>query len=211
MKRTIIIVALLLIAVSFYTWQKSESGITNKELGNTNSVDTSNWKTYTNTKYNFSFKFPPNLIIRGSDGYESAEKDLPVASAIFLLDPAKESDKLANHDFEFTVRAYDSEYKIVIPFVDLDLRGFTEKMWQLNKNEDKQDNIAKAQIDGQQAYQFAIASNPNKGFTDGDLSIVLAGENTMIITSKGNSKFVIYFPINNSLSQYILSNFKFTK
>jgi len=58
MKKTIIIVALLLIAVSLYTWQKNEAGITNQESGNQSSTDTSNWRTYRNTKYGFEIKYP---------------------------------------------------------------------------------------------------------------------------------------------------------
>lgn len=36
-------------------------------------IDTSGWKTYTNTPYGFSLKYPPNLTIQSSTGYKETE------------------------------------------------------------------------------------------------------------------------------------------
>lgn len=80
--KLLIATLVLLVAVSsittflFYVKQKkTDAQNAQNQTEEETPVDTSNWKTYTNAQYNFSFKYPPTTILnerreRGTTGYQ---------------------------------------------------------------------------------------------------------------------------------------------
>src|SRR3989344_4320216 len=85
-----LILTLTLIAVvgiGYYAYKNGQIKLTpsKEQVSPTpTSESTANWKTYTNTKYAFSFKYPPNLYLR---------KDSTHDFAGFLTDPNKNSSQ----------------------------------------------------------------------------------------------------------------------
>ncbi len=57
----VVIIVLLAGVLGFMTFKKTNSRFATEPTQN-NLVDTSNWKTYSNTKYGFEVKYPPNMI-----------------------------------------------------------------------------------------------------------------------------------------------------
>lgn len=83
-------IATLVLAIGGYYWITSQPAKSIPQATTqtspityaTSNIDTSNWKTYTNTKYGFSFKYPPTLEFNSShDTFSLKTKSAEIISA----------------------------------------------------------------------------------------------------------------------------------
>lgn len=166
--------------------------------------ETANWKTYTNSKYGFEFKYPAEYKIIGN------EMSILVTSTGALT-------VLANGQSEgfdvYRVRSDDIAW-FSTQSMALDLKSFTEKSWQINKSDSNPyiskevGSIVETKVAGRKAYQFSLSGS----FTsENGGGFVLKQKHIFIFTEdlKGN-KFVLWMPAGNQTNDKILATFEFT-
>lgn len=172
---------------------------------------TTDWKLFNNTKYNYSFSYPPETMV--TTEFNEIPGGAEQSDRIIVLTINKESI--------FNVQVRNSEMYLNAPpeskykdIVNLDLKTFTERIWDYNKyiekspfltEEKKVGEISKTTINGKDAYQFSLSAS----YDDWEGGYVLEQTYlyTFITDEKGN-KFVIWFPLDNKMAPQILESFK---
>lgn len=108
----IILIILLILAGSgaaYFVYQKNKSRINNNKTGsNAQSLNTSAWKTYTNQKYKYSFKYPPNWEVE--DVYPSMIRLQEIGKKDLTVNLNNSSNQKVDVPaaFDLVISAYDN-------------------------------------------------------------------------------------------------------
>lgn len=167
-------------------------------------IDTQDWKTYTNSKYNYFFKFPPDTRVK-SDSYGITEASMaseiivPVVKfRVYIQDSALYSD------------CNECQY------VNYNLTDFANYLWKLNKNDDNPNvknkhisDLTTMSIDGKKAYKFTLTGS----FSTDDLGggYILGEETLYVLTNDGEHNYILCMPTENNYAQAVLNSFSFIK
>ncbi|MEK7636986.1 MAG: hypothetical protein AAB402_01165 [Patescibacteria group bacterium] len=173
---------------------------------------TAGWKTFTNTAYGYTFKYPNDV---DSDVYGNEYgKQASVASSVGV--PGSLVNNVRQSAL-FSVEAANPRYSNPNDAaLKLSLKDFATKVWEGNKN-DKNPNIPNKEVGdltettvaGQVAYSLTVTGS----FKDyiGDGGYVLNEEHTYYIVEYGGNKYLLWHPSAQTRSKAILSTLTFTK
>jgi len=174
--------------------------------------ETADWKTYENTKYKYSLKYPNNYIVSANAPVSTVKEtsDLSIDGANNLWD---------SQLFNVEVRDLDFYKKYNAPS---DLKSYVEKVWQMNKDDKvenkKVTNIVEKTIAGLKAYSFTTSytyKSISGGYMIPDSQNTYSGTEVRYYLENGNYRYEIHFFNNKTdnlkLSEAILSTFQFTK
>lgn len=171
---------------------------------------TVNWKTYTNTKYGYTFKYPSSYYLMESSS-ESTSDVTPTSEDIRLLDTSKELVLMMTINFsknDFLTYANDL-------FKDLSGLKFNETYGSRhNALGDIEDNsvvtsINKEYLNGTPAYSFTIKGNLLPGF---NLPTNKPLTSKYLVVELNNNQYILLTNLNpDETSKNIFSTFKFTQ
>lgn len=179
-------------------------------------VDTSNWKTYTNTIYGYELKYPADMKVDYVGEYATI--------------PVEQSDDpmiyFPGGPTEFGVTAYLSDTSHNSPairernnLITLPLPQFSEEIRQMQVN-DKNIHVLNKQIGelkeitfvGQKAYSFTLTESFSRGLSGG-YALGLEGShafNFIFVENKNGIKLMIRYPLGDAIAERIKDSFKLT-
>lgn len=170
---------------------------------------TANWKTYTNSKYEYSLKYPDSLVVKtGGYGLTSVDEESRIIVGDKEIKDYYEGRLTVRAQNQTTCQNDVQELKLLKG----DLKSFAEWRWKLNK-EDKNSNtsnktvgeLTETTIDGQKAYQFTI----NRSWVDDCGGESMDKDGLVVFVENKGVFFTIRTPLGSKLYQQILSTFKF--
>jgi len=172
--------------------------------------ETSDWKTYTNSTYGFSFKYPSEKYEILSNTY--AVQDTSKAGDFYLR---MKGDVNADESIDFTT-IFPGRYNDSDAYA-YDLYSFAKMYWQANKEKEGGETIvgdlANKTVNGKKIYYFTIAGSFNTPWGGSLLkkpsTAMFACKTDGDVVSTTDPKIVIVYS-NNSEFDQILSTFKFT-
>lgn len=172
--------------------------------------ETAGWKTYTNSTYGFSFKYPSEKYEILSNTY--AVQDTSKAGDFYLR---MKGDVNADESIGFTT-IFPGRYNDSDAYA-YDLYSFAKMYWQSNKDQEGGDTIvadlANKTVNGKKIYYFTIAGSFNTPWGGSLLkkpsTAMFACKTDGDVVSTTDPKIVIVYS-NNSEFDQILSTFKFT-
>lgn len=178
------------------------------------------WKSFVSSKYNYSFNYPNDPAdtyrLNASDGnYDWGERDLETAPIISilsgqdfnpppLLNVVTEGSQSGSDLYLFSIGSATS------------IQNWVEKVREINLNDKKPNSsdkqigeLTKITIAGRTGYMFTLT----KSFSYGDKGgyVLDTSHNYIFFDNQAGSKFLIYYPTSNKLSEKILQSFKFVK
>lgn len=228
-KKSTIILSVIAIFVTtmtlFVAWQNSTPSIiellpsANEHSSATTTVvvssDESGWKTYENTKYGYTFIYPPEAVVQKVAEMERANMEESNDIDIFIPGDTTLVRIVAWIPYVTTPQTIKKEHNDIIA---LPLSSFAEilRQWQI---EDKNPNIKKEvgslekiTFKGKVAYRFTLTGSFTYGpWPSGGGYTLPGGSYDYIIFEHNNIKFVMNYPLENNLSQKLLRSFEFTK
>lgn len=213
----IVIILLIALAVGgFLIYQKqskiSISSSTTNIASPALTDETINWNTYTNTKFNYSVKYPNKVqLITQNPEFGIKQEEMPGIS--LLLDGGSPSYK------EGFINVIDPQTLTIIEnpqarsqWENLNLDQFVQKIWELNKNDknpyipNKQvGEIIETQVDGRRALKFSLSGSYIIHTGEGTLK----EEHSFIFIDYNNKKYFLMFPSRDNTFSQILATFKF--
>jgi hypothetical protein len=164
--------------------------------------ETRSWLTFTNKKYNYSFKHPQGSSV-GSNQFATGEEEAFNVS-------------LSINKTRFNVEAQDptmySNSPTTIKTMKLPLKEFAQEIWKQNK-EDTNSNIqnkevgqiSQTTVGGKMAYQFTLTGsyyNERGGY-------VLEKKYIYLFVENKGLNFMIWLPAEDPTAGQILGTFKF--
>lgn len=176
----------------------------------TKTIDSSDWATYENTKYKYTFKHPPESRV-GSNEY-ATEANMASSIDVQLFN---EKTTFPQWMAAFNIEVQDSElFSNDYPYMDFDLDDFANKIWEFNKNDTnanfenkKIGDLTKIVVSGQDAYTFTLTNY----FQSDRVGYVLNEEYLYILTNDGKYNYILWYPVENQYSSEILNSFSFIK
>jgi hypothetical protein len=167
-------------------------------------IDTSDWQTYRNKKYEFEIKYPKEGEIKT---YPTIQVEESPSIAIYInnvqkvfIDVYNPQSTSANKDLAQEVRKIKN----------MELKEYVVYLWNLNKNDESQSKsiseLKKIELGGFTAYQFSITG----GFKSESGSILLREKTNFTYLMNKGKKFIIESEDDNT-SDKIVSFFKFLK
>lgn len=172
-------------------------------VNSTNDVaDVSNWQTYANTKYDFSFKHPSDTRI-GSNEFGGGDESL--SSSIFVTNPDINNP---NREALFSVEVFDpanvsDAYKNLSM---MSLREFTDSVW--NVNAGNVGEIHNSYINGANGYSFDVNGSLSYGKDLGGR--LLFSDHKLVFLRKDNINYIINYLIEDQRSKDIYHSFSMT-
>ena len=153
---------------------------------------TANWKTYTNSKYNFTFKYPNNKrVVFDTIGYGVLSKPMVVSISLY-------SNGFQMPKFNTGFKGELTFSITVVPTPDNDIVNWVKEEGRLTWIYDAR--VEKSVMDNLPGYTFI---KQKKGLNK--LVVTNHNNNLFLINAYGESKYVI-----NDVFDQILSTFKFT-
>jgi len=203
---TLIVVVVTILAgmVVYFGFTKESKPHTQQQTSQ--KVDeTQDWITFTNEKYNYSFKHPQDISVGGSQYATDPEDGFSV--------------HLSSLKTHFNVEAQDPSLfstsidgPAIIKTMELPLKEFAQEIWKLNE-EDTNPNtknkevgqISQTLVDGKTAYQFTLTSSYN----DERGGHVLDGKYNYVFVENNGLNFMISLHVDDPTAGQILKSFKF--
>lgn len=168
------------------------------------------WKSFTNSSYKYTFRYPPSGEVASGDMGATADKASNVS--VFAKPASQDSQWLS-------IEVKDPEgfngLKECSEDMKLGLKEYAQRIWDRNKNDDnpniKNKTISPIQtvtFAGRTAYQF----NLTVSYSDGCGGYLLDEETTYVFVDRSDGlKFQIYYPAGVKDFEQIASSFKFTQ
>ena len=172
---------------------------------NKDTEDTSGLKTYTNTKYGYSFKYPENVLLDCGD--ETLAKE-PKVCAYIWPSPDGPSHAPTMYVDVREPELFASRYKDTL---NLSLKRYAEKVWERNKDEEESGgkrvtDIQEVGIAGRDGYQFTVTESYS---TETDTESVDKKTRVIFIDNKEGVKLNIIFPSGDDTFEDILDTLTF--
>lgn len=171
---------------------------------NTNKVDTSNWLTFENEEYEFSFKYPGEKRLFGNFLLDNPEKDTEIY--------------VGSNDHGFT----DLYIKVVLPDFYIDevkvevekpLSEYSQYVWELNKNDNnisasgkEVGDLKKVVVGENESYTFTVTKTIKPSSGSG---FVITKKSNVYLFSTDEYKILASFPVDNQIGVQILETLKF--
>ncbi|MFA6076899.1 MAG: hypothetical protein WC735_02380 [Candidatus Paceibacterota bacterium] len=222
------IIALLVIGGGGYLIYKSKKAEAPAvvDIG-TQQTNTSNWKTYTNVKYGFEFKYPVSLEIENNDRYypDAGQSKNPLEKSNFvtIFDPLSSRNPGPPHQSHIVWRDQFSVFNIQ---VNQTSKEYAQYAYDYNNKADKKNseyatkhdyyqympskvtNLSETKVGNYEGSSFECETMcsviPSEGFFD------LGGKHKVIYLS--NDKNIVALLVTDKpIFNKILSTFKFTK
>ncbi|MDP3093891.1 MAG: hypothetical protein Q8N16_03965 [bacterium] len=171
---------------------------------------TANWKTYTNTQYEYTIKYPANYLVGFCDELagefiESSGSELQVDILPFTEDIAQ---KYCPNELDNFLRILVFDIKIFNEF-DKPLPELADSIYQQQKSHFKTtyiSSLTRSKFDGYDNYEY-LFSGPSLFMLDGSES-VKDGKYKVIFFQKDANVYSLYLK-NSDIFNQILSTFKF--
>lgn len=165
---------------------------------------TADWKTYSNAKYGFSFKYPKDCAV-ASQGMVADDADSP-QQLVFCTINGAETDIF---DISLMILA-DYKSSDTNNVLSLSVKEFAQKYVDATKNnlyvkDNKTGDLLKTTVAGVDAYQFTTTTLFDGPFGGGVTSRL---ENHVFV-ARNSDKAVITYPVGNQNSLLILSTVQF--
>lgn len=203
-----ILVIILLVAVgAFYVGSNKEKlNVYNNNESSVVADETANWKTYTNTKYNYLIKFPQEYTAENFDavgkGFQDAKADEKRFVGIYL-------NRNAPH--------YGGLIEVQTVFKNKSLKEYADENFQENTTHHLTQDFSPlktGQLDDNSTYEYSYISSALhtlywSALTTPTEEVLKTKEYKVIYAEKNNIIYAIYL-MNTSLFNQILSTFKFT-
>lgn len=172
------------------------------------------WKTYENTAYGYSVKYPSNIII-------SSEAEMNPHSIN------------KNEDIEIFVPGSDTmiAVSVIIPFKNapeeitserekllaLSLKSFAEETRQNQINDTnpylknrKVGELKEISVKGQKGYSFTLTDGFTTGKSGGYTLSEKSVHNYIFVENPNGDRIMIHYPLKNKISEEIISSLEFT-
>lgn len=173
---------------------------------------TAGWKTYNNTQFSYSLKYPSNFTIN-ENGMGGG--DIQKAGAVGIC--GKSSDNIQSPCFTITIRQDPDTFENLVNkhyqklqtnlMTDDDINTAEKNLsYRLSRNQ-VTDPIAKSSVLSFPAYQFTINGST---VDDGAAEYIIPAEKHKYVWIDGNNFLLISFTQTEIMNQ-ILSTFKFTE
>lgn len=177
--------------------------------------DTTNWVTYTNTKFRYNLKYPVGIepIVLQENLEEATKLRLNDLSRKIQVLPPNGSPAYSVSPYLF-VEAYKlKEDEKDYPIFMLELKDFAEKIWLQNKNHvnpnfpnRKISDLSQTTLANQQAYTFTLDGDFESNIED----YVLDFPSKYIFSEYKGTKYIVRLPVDDKIFDQVLSTFKFT-
>ena len=199
-------VLIILVGIVFFVWvyrQNIKNTVATKPTVSTtvsSAVSTANWKVYTNTKYDYSIKYPQNLTISFIDDGSAAASDIVKADNIIIT-----------NDTDRTLLIMGIKYP-----AKQTLEAAANNLLSLNQNNNNIASKSPAQFGVNQGYLMTLLKEVNTGSMNFLLDFpgnppLKGPADLMAIVNNNTAIFGINMPNTVKENQDIFSTLQFTK
>lgn len=163
------------------------------------------WLLYENTKYGYKFSYPSNGLLQKTAEMEpdalneSVDIDLGIPGYKTLL---QVSIKPFN---TFTTSEDTGDNPITLKSFAENVHENQKKSTNPNFKDKQVGSLTKIVFAGEEAYIFAL----NGHFTSPSGGYLITGMHNYVITEHGGAKFIIHYPINDTIAQEVIDSFEF--
>jgi hypothetical protein len=181
--------------------------------------DKATWQTYTNERYEYSFRYPLDREGHVQIPGPSAD-ELENSSSISFWNEPSGGFPYDNSSFHVELRNLPTQKNQITEEMfqvwGLPLKEYAQKIWQDNKDSaltrpaKQVGDLVEFKLDGQTAYKFSLTDSYVSDDIAGGYSLGVDRETLFIATAYKDNKYLISTN-NDKLGNEILSTFKFTK
>lgn len=222
----LVIVLVLAIGIGWMVWSDRSQPVggtaTPTPLEQSEADVTADWKTFTNTTYNYSFRYPSDL--------EFIEEYMPLEDSDQVA--LAHQPGTADYEVRFGVKTVYVGYLDNLPTVKTalaagNLEQFATYLWDSNKNDVNPEtkgrtvsDLQKKQIGDHEVYTFTVTDKLTIGKgeannQDGSINYVLNGwqdfkrEQQIMVLKNSNRFFIVYYPAAYAEGEEILRSLTF--
>lgn len=173
------------------------------------------WNTYSNTVHEYKISYPPEVMIAPIAEMDSRQIDKIDDLEVFV--PGKITALFVTVLTPYT-NASGAVAMERMKLINLPLRQFAETLRQYQITDrnpaihGKQvGNLEEDSIGGRRAYSFTLTKSFNLGLTGGYALADATVYNYFFTENRNGEKFIIHYPMDDSLSEQMRNSFVFTE